>query len=175
MAAINDKLQEALNGQINAELFSSYLYLSMSAYFESQDLPGFANWMRVQAREEDFHVQKFFDYIIERGGKVALKAIEAPPSQWDSPLAVFEATLEHEQKVTGLVNNLVYVGLDFQGTGEESVDLASTGMSVKVFAIVRNCRQTPEGDYLHMMFISRLPESCENVFPIPATEEQEND
>ena len=106
---INTKMEEALNGQLNAELYSAYLYLSMAAYFESADLPGFATWMRVQKQEEQFHATKFYDYIIERGGRVTLRDIKAPPSDWDCPLAVFEATLEHEQKVTGLINDLVYL------------------------------------------------------------------
>ena len=100
---INKEMEKALNGQVNAELYSAYLYLSMAAYFESEDLSGFANWMRVQFQEEQFHAMKLYDYIIERGGKVLLQAIDKPPSEWDSPLAVFEATLEHEQKVTGLI------------------------------------------------------------------------
>ena len=100
-------MEKALNEQLNAELYSAYLYLSMAAYFESADLAGFANWMRVQVQEEWFHAMKFYDYIIERGGRVTLGPIEAPPSDWDSPLAVFEATLTHEQKVTGLINDLM--------------------------------------------------------------------
>ncbi|MHC4396382.1 MAG: ferritin [Planctomycetota bacterium] len=104
---IGKKIEEALNEQLNAEFYSAYLYLSMDAYFESVDLAGFANWMRVQFQEEQFHAVKFYDYIIERSGKVILKLIDAPPSDWDCPLAVFEATLEHEQKVTGLIDELV--------------------------------------------------------------------
>ena len=116
---IGKKMEEALNGQLNAELYSAYLYLSMAAYFESADLPGFANWMRVQNLEEQFHAMKFYDYIIERGGRVTLCQIDAPPSEWNSPLAVFEATLEHEQKVTGLVNNLVYLAREEKDNASE--------------------------------------------------------
>ncbi len=104
---IKEKIQEALNKQLNAELFSSYLYLSMAAYFESINLKGFANWMRVQTQEELVHAMKFYNFIIERGGKAVLSAIEGPPTQWKSPLAVFEHAYQHEQKVTGLINNLV--------------------------------------------------------------------
>ena len=104
-----EKMQTALNGQLNAELYSSYLYLSMNAYFKSVNLDGFANWMYYQAQEELQHSLKFYDFIIQRGGKVQLQQIAAPPTEWSSPLAVFEATLEHEQKVTGLINNLVDV------------------------------------------------------------------
>jgi ferritin len=109
MAMLTEKMQKALNGQLNAELYSSYLYLSMNAYFKSVNLDGFANWMHYQAQEELEHSMKFYDFIIQRGGKVHLQQIEAPPTEWSSPLAVFEATLEHEQKVTGLINDLVDV------------------------------------------------------------------
>jgi len=104
---IDEKMKEAINKQLNAELYSSYLYLSMSAYFQSVNLGGFANWMRVQAKEELMHAMKFYDYVNERGGRVILHPVEAPPSEWDSPLAVFEHVYQHEQKVTGLINKLV--------------------------------------------------------------------
>ena len=104
---LTEKMQTALNAQLNAELYSSYLYLSMNAYFKSVNLDGFANWMHYQAQEELEHAMKFYDYVLQRGGKVQLQEIEAPPTEWGSPLAVFEATLEHEQKVTGLINGLV--------------------------------------------------------------------
>ena len=102
-----DKIQNALNDQVNAELYSAYLYLSMNAYFKSIGLDGFANWMSQQAHEETLHALKIYDFIHQRGGRVTLTQIDAPPVQWDSPLAVFEATLAHEQKVTGLINDLV--------------------------------------------------------------------
>jgi len=108
---ISEKMQEAINGQLNAELYSSYLYLSMNAYFKSINLDGFANWMHYQAQEELTHAMKFYDFINQRGGRVNLLQIEAPPAQWNSPQAVFEATLEHEQKVTGLINELVELAL----------------------------------------------------------------
>jgi len=104
---IDGRMQEALNKHINAELYSSYLYLSMSAYSQSVNLAGFAHWMRVQAREELSHAMKFYDHVLERGGTVALQPVEAPPPRWDSPLAVFEEAYRHEQKVTGLINQLV--------------------------------------------------------------------
>ena len=106
---LTEKMQTALNAQLNAELYSSYLYLSMNAYFKSVNLDGFANWMHYQAQEELEHSMKFYDFIIQRGGNVQLQQIEAPPTEWSSPLAVFEATLKHEQKVTGLINDLVDV------------------------------------------------------------------
>ena len=104
---IDGRMQEALNKHTNSELYSSYLYLSMSAYFQSVNLAGFSAWMRVQAREELAHAMKFYDHVIERGGRVSLQAVEAPRSQWDSPLAAFEDAYRHEQKVTGLINQLV--------------------------------------------------------------------
>lgn len=108
---LGKKMEKALNDQVNAELYSSYLYLSMEAYFQSLSLKGFANWMRCQAQEELFHAMKMYDYIIERGGKVSLAAIEGPQIEWDSTLAVFEATLTHEKKVTALINNLVDIAI----------------------------------------------------------------
>jgi len=102
---LGEKMEEALNGQLHAELYSAYLYLSMSAYYHSINLPGFANWMRVQLAEELKHTFKFFDYIAENG-RVILRPVEAPPVEWDSALAPFEAAYSHEQKVTGLINAL---------------------------------------------------------------------
>jgi len=111
---IKKKMQEALNKQLNAEYYSSYLYLSMAAYFESMNLKGFANWMRVQTQEEMVHVMKFYDHFIERGGEITLSSIEAPPIKWSSPLAVFEHAYQHEQKVTGLINDLVNLAISEQ-------------------------------------------------------------
>jgi ferritin len=104
---ISKKVEEALNEQVNAELYSAYLYLSMESYFKSLNLNGFAKWMRVQTQEEVSHAMKIYDFVNERGGSVTLKAIEGPETEWDSPLAVFDAVYAHEQKVTGLINNLV--------------------------------------------------------------------
>jgi ferritin len=108
---LSEQMQRALNGQCNAELYSSYLYLSMSAYFHSVGLAGFANWMRVQAQEELAHAMKFFDFVNGRGGRAVMQTIEAPTAEWGSPLAAFEAVLRHEQKVTGLINGLVNLAL----------------------------------------------------------------
>jgi ferritin len=103
---IGKTMQDALNEQINKELFSSYLYLSMAAYFEDKNLPGFANWMRIQADEEREHAMKFYDFILERGGRVLLAAIDAPPAEWKSNLEAFEAAAAHEAKVTASINAL---------------------------------------------------------------------
>lgn len=106
---IDKRMQDAINEQINAELYSAYLYLSMATYFEDKGLSGFANWMYVQNEEETFHAMKFLHYLVERGGRVELSAIDEPPREWGSPLAVFENVYEHEQHVTSLINNLVDV------------------------------------------------------------------
>jgi ferritin len=108
---ISKNMEKALNEQINAEMYSAYLYLSMEAYFRSLDLSGFANWMRVQTQEETTHAMKIYDYIDERGGRVILKSIATPQTEWKSPLAVFEAVYKHEQKVTGLINDLVNLAI----------------------------------------------------------------
>jgi len=104
---INQKIQKVLNEQINAELYSAYLYLSMSAYCESINLKGFAHWMRVQAKEEIGHAMKIYSYTHERVGRVILAAVEQPPTEWKSTINVFEETLKHENKVTQLIHNLV--------------------------------------------------------------------
>ncbi len=103
------RMEEAINDQINFEIFSANIYLSMVSYFESQGLPGFANWMRAQYKEEIFHAMKMFDYVLEAGGRATLTAIDAPPQDWDSPLAAFENALAHEKIVTGRINNLMEV------------------------------------------------------------------
>jgi len=108
---LGKKLEDAINEQINKEFYSSYLYLSMSAYCEAESLPGFADWMWAQAQEEVGHAMHFFDYVNARGGRVVLKAIEMPPPIWKSPLEMFEQVLEHERKVTGMINRLYELAL----------------------------------------------------------------
>ena len=108
---IKDVILEALNKQINAELYSAYLYISMSAYFESINLKGFANWMKVQAKEEVSHAMRIYNYVVERGGRVKLMAIEQPPIEWESPLHAFESAYNHEVKVTAMINELVDLAL----------------------------------------------------------------
>lgn len=103
---LSQTIQDAMNEQIKNELYSAYLYLSMSAYCESINLPGFAHWMRMQEQEERIHAIKFFDFVNERGGRVVLQAIDQPPAEFRSPLDILEETLEHEQKVTAMINDL---------------------------------------------------------------------
>jgi ferritin len=103
---LGKKMQDALNAQIKEELFSSYIYLSMAAYCEANNLPGFAHWMRVQSQEELEHAMKFFGFINDRGGRVVLQAIDQPPVDFESPTGVFAQTLEHEQYITGKIHDL---------------------------------------------------------------------
>ena len=103
---LNKKIEEALNEQINAEMWSAYLYLSMAAYCHSVGQPGMANWFEVQFQEEQDHAKILFNYVNSRDGRVTLKPIDAVPTEWDGILDVFKSTLKHEQKVTALINKL---------------------------------------------------------------------
>ena len=108
---LKKKMQKALNEQINAEMYSAYLYLSMESYFQSISLGGFAAWMRGQVQEELMHAMKFYDFVNERGGRVTLESINKPESSWKSPLVAFEHILKHEQLVTSLINDLVELAI----------------------------------------------------------------
>jgi len=103
---IQQAMQDAINEQINAELESAYIYLSMSAHFEAENLPGFARWMRLQSQEEVGHAMRLFDYVCERGGRVTLKALAEPTTQFGAPVTLFEQALAHEQKITRLIDEL---------------------------------------------------------------------
>ncbi len=109
---IEKKMEEEINEQINAELYSGYLYLAMSAYFEEQNLSGFARWMRLQAEEEKEHAMRFFDHLVNRGGDIQLDGIDAPPMEWGSPLKAFQDAYAHEQNVTGMINGLVDLAIE---------------------------------------------------------------
>lgn len=104
---MNEKIQDAFNEQLNAELYSSYLYLSMANYFAAENLDGMAAWMRIQTDEERIHAMKFLDQINERGGRVVLKQIDEPKFEWASPLEAFEEAYSHEQFITSKINALV--------------------------------------------------------------------
>lgn len=104
---LSKEMVAAMNKQINAELYSAYLYWAMAANFKDQSLDGFAQWMQVQAQEEMTHAGKFFNQIAERDGRAVLEAIAKPPAAWDSPLAAFQDAYAHEQKVTSMINDLV--------------------------------------------------------------------
>jgi ferritin len=145
---MNQKVQDALNEQINAEMYSAYLYYSMAANFASQSLTGCTHWMNLQALEEMGHVQRFVNFINERGGRVILKAIGAPRTEWDSPLAAFEQALEHEGHVTSLINGLVDLAIAESDhatnnflqwfVGEQVEEEAAAGEIVDKFKLVEN-------------------------------------
>lgn len=118
---LSKKMEEAINAQINAEMWSAYLYLSMAAYCHDKGYTGMANWFTVQFKEEQDHATIFFNYVVSRGGKVTLKAIDEVETEWASPLEAFQATLTHEKKVTSLINNLYALA-------EEEKDYASQSM-----------------------------------------------
>lgn len=104
---LSKKLEDAINNQINAELWSAYLYLSMSTHFNNEGLPGFAKWFEIQFEEEQEHAKKFMNYMIAKGSKVVLQPIDKVDTTWDSVLSAFEDTLAHEKVVTALINDMV--------------------------------------------------------------------
>jgi ferritin len=120
---LSPKLQDAFNKQINAELYSSYLYLSMAAYFESKDLKGMAHWMDIQASEEKAHAMRIFNWVNDRSGRVTLTQIEAPKTEWKSPLEAFEDAYKHEIKITGMINELfTLVAIEKDGAGHDFLE-----------------------------------------------------
>lgn len=120
MATLTDTMQAELNEQINAEMYSAYLYMSMAANFEAQNLKGFAHWMTIQAQEEMVHAQKFYHFINERGGRIILDAIDKPPTEWATPLAAFADAYAHEQKVTVRIDALVEKAADVKDRATEN-------------------------------------------------------
>jgi ferritin len=109
---LSEKMQDALNSQMNWEIYSAHIYLSMSAHFEQVGLAGFAKWMDAQYQEEMFHAMQFFKYINEAGGHAKLGTIDAPPYKWESPLDAFETALAHEQGVTSRINDLANLAIE---------------------------------------------------------------
>jgi ferritin len=118
---LKEKMEKAINDQINKELYSSYLYLSMCAYAQSKGLPGVANWMKIQAQEELTHANKFFDYVHERGAKVTLKAIDAVPVEFGNVIEMFEKVMEHEQYITASINNLADISVEISDHATRSM------------------------------------------------------
>ncbi|MGC9325949.1 MAG: ferritin [Desulfomonilia bacterium] len=171
---ISKKMEAALNKQINAELYSAYLYLSMNSYFNSINLDGFANWMRIQALEEMAHADKFYTYLVERGGRVTLQPIDGPPAEWSSPSAVFQEVYKHEQKVTALINSLMDLAI-------KEKDHASRGMlqwfvdeqveeEASADKILQKLKLLGEsGNGLFMMD----RELSQRMFTLPATQEKD--
>jgi ferritin len=120
---LSQKVQDAFNKQINAEVASEYLYLSMAAYFESVDLKGMAQWMTVQAAEEHQHAMRFYNFINDRSGRVLLTQIEAPKTEWKSPLDAFEDAYKHEVKITAMINELfTLVAIEKDGAGHDFLE-----------------------------------------------------
>jgi len=169
---ISKKLIKAINEQINKELFSEYLYISMQAWFANQNLDGMAAWMDAQGKEERFHAMKFYNYLIERGGKVELKAIATPTVEFDNPLKAFKMALEHEQFITKSINELMDLAIKendhatrsfLQWYVDEQVEEeASVDKIVNMLKMV--------GDNGHgIMMIDR--ELGQRTFSAPATEE----
>lgn len=109
---LSPRLQESFNNQITAEFESAFIYLSMASYFEDRNLPGFAHWMRLQNAEETAHAMRFFDYVHDRGGRTTLQAVPQPPSDFQSALDVMERALEHERKITGLINRMYQLAIE---------------------------------------------------------------
>jgi ferritin len=109
---MSKKMLQEMNDQIQREMESAYIYLSMAAYFDAKSLPGFAQWMKIQFQEEQIHAMKFYEYIIDRGGKVSLQAINQPPVDFKSPLEVFEKALAHEEKISGHINDLYTLSIE---------------------------------------------------------------
>jgi ferritin len=167
---LKKKMLKALNDQINAEMFSSYLYLSMESYFQSISLTGFAAWMRAQVQEELMHGMKFYGFVGERGGKVTLEAIAKPESVWASPLAAFEAIQKHEEHVTSLINDLVDLAISEKDhatnnflqwfVSEQVEEEASVGEIVEKLKLIKD---NPSG--LFMMDA----ELGKRVFTMPTT------
>ncbi len=147
-----ERLKEAINEQINAEFYSAYLYLAMSAYLEEQDLPGMAHWMRMQYEEERFHALKLFDFMIDRDARVVLKAIDAPPTDFGSIEDVFAEVLAHERNVTERIHNLYKLAVEdndyptqtmLQWFIDEQVEEEKT--ATEVLAKVRMVKDYPPG------------------------------
>ncbi len=118
--SIDREMQDAINEQINAEIYSAYLYLSMSSWFEEKNLVGFSNWMRCQYLEETMHAMKLYNFVNERGGRVVLKPIAGPETEWDSFDGVFTQVAEHEAFVTKLINKLVAIARKLDDYASES-------------------------------------------------------
>jgi ferritin len=152
---ISKSIQDAFNEQINEELASAYIYLAMAAWFASEGYDGMASWMRTQYQEETMHAMKFFDHIVERGGKVELAAVKAPKGNWASPLEAFKAAYKHEQYITGRINELMKLARgesDYAAEGllgwfvtEQVEEEANTGKAVDMLEKVQD---SPNGVFM---------------------------
>jgi ferritin len=152
---LSKTMEKALNDQVQWELYSAYLYVSMATYFENKGLMGFANWLHVQDQEEKFHAQRFYDFIVNRGGRVILQAIPAPPHDWASPLTVFEEALAHEQGVTSRIYKLMDLALEERDHGTASFlkwfideQVEEEANVADVIAKLKLVDQTPGGAFM---------------------------
>lgn len=118
---LTEPIENALNEQINAELYSEYLYLSMAAYYEDQGLAGFSSWMRAQADEENAHAMRLYDYVLERDGRVRLDSIDSPPTEWASPQEAFIAAYDHEVKISEMIDDLVAISREENDNATENM------------------------------------------------------
>jgi ferritin len=118
---LTEPVENALNEQINAELYSEYLYLAMAAYYEDEGLAGFSSWMRAQADEENAHAMRLYDYVLERDGRVRLDSIDSPPTEWASPKDAFKAAYEHEVKISGMIDDLVAIAREENDNATENM------------------------------------------------------
>jgi ferritin len=165
---LSQKLVDALNEQMKNEFFSAYLYKAMAAYFEAEDLPGFAHWMKMQALEELCHGEKFFNYICEAGGRAVLLPIDGPKVDYESPLDVLEYSLKHEQFVTASINNLMTLAKNENAhateiflqwfVSEQVEEEASFGLELKKL-------QRLEGDNRGLMMMDQ--ELGQRAFAVP--------
>ena len=152
---MDEKIQDALNDQLNWELYSAYLYLSMAAYFESTGLRGFAKWMRAQSREELSHAMKIFDYINERGGRVSLSEIRKPPEEWNSAKEVFKDAYSHEKEITSRIHRLLEMARDGKDYATEIflnwfvTEQVEEEMSVyEILGKIEQIGETPQGLFI---------------------------
>lgn len=118
---IKERILKALNDQINREFYASYLYLAMAAHFDLQSLDGFARWMFKQSEEEYGHAMRILNHVLERGGRVELQPIAAPPSEFGTPLDIFRQALEHEQRVTGYINDIYKMAVEEEDYATQSL------------------------------------------------------
>jgi ferritin len=152
---LDPKMHDAINDQINAEMFSAYLYLAMSAWCESVNLQGSAVWFMSQAQEEMIHAMKFYNFILERGGEVELKQIKKPQKSWKSVMEAFEAALEHEKYITGRINNLVNLAIELKDHASNQMlqwyvaeQVEEEDNATKVIQKLKLVEKTPGGLYM---------------------------
>jgi len=173
---LDKKMEDQLNKQVNAELYSAYMYQSMSSYLEDSGLSGMAHWMSNQAIEEMVHAKKIYDFIIERGGRALLTAIEGPPTEWKSPLDLFENAYKHETKVTGMINDLVNLAIELKDHATNQFLQWFVAEQVEEEAsadeIVQKLKIIGDGGQGMFMLDKELGQRVAKVFPPPPSAEE---